>query len=152
MLTIDDILPLIGTKLDESAIEHLFGERGWRFSNELDPDHAEDQRHYYGIRAFSLEMILGDGDVLRTIFFHLHGEQAGYPWALRNGLGRNSSRNAVLAAMGTPERSGKAEASDGKGCVWFDRFKVGPALLHFEYEEDCKSVQLITAMMMVAAP
>jgi hypothetical protein len=152
MLTIDDILPLIGATLDEHAIEGLFGERGHKSSDELDPGHPEDQRHYYGIPAYSLEMILGTGGVIETIFFHLHGKQAGYPWASCSGLGRTSSRTAVLAAMGTPERSGKPAPGGDAACVGFDRFKVGHALLHFEYGVDCKSVRLITAMSPATAP
>ena len=152
MLTVADIIPLIGTRLDDGAIEGLFADRGHKLSDELDPAHPEDQRHYYEIPRYSLEMVLGDDDAIETIFFHLRGKQAGYPWALRNGLGRVSSRKAVLAAMGTPQRSGKPDPSDHAGCVGYDRFKVGQALLRFEYEADCESIRLITAMSPATAP
>jgi hypothetical protein len=152
MPTVDDILPLIGTPLDQRVIEGLFAMRGQKFSDELDPGHPEDQRRYYEIPAYSLEMILGEGDVIDTIFFHVRGKQAGYPWAFRSGLGRASSRKAVLAVMGTPERSGKPEPDDATGCVGYDRFKIGNALVHFEYEADCESVRMITAMSVAAAP
>ena len=83
MPSIDDILPLIGTPLDERSIQALFGEVGRRSSDELDDGHPEDQLHYYEIPAYSVEMILGDGETIQTIFFHLRGKQAGYPWALQ---------------------------------------------------------------------
>jgi hypothetical protein len=150
MLTVDDIIPLVGTILDERAIERLMGKRGQRSSDELDPGHPEDQRHYYEIPDYGLEMILGDGDVIETIFFHLRRKQASYDWRLRSGLSRDSSRSEALAAMGTPERSGKPD--DESGCIGYDRFNVGNALLHFSYESDCRSIRLITAMSPATAP
>lgn len=150
MLAVDDIIPLVSTRLDEHAIERIFGQRGHRSSDELDLGHPEDQGHYYEIPAYGLEMILGDGDAIETIFFHVRRKQDSYDWRLRSGLSRDSSRSEVLAAMGTPERSGKPD--DESGCVGYDRFRVGDALLHFSYELDCKSVRLMTAMSPATAP
>jgi hypothetical protein len=154
MRTIDQVLPLIGNLLDEQRFESLFGERGFRSSDHYDPSHPQDQRHYYTLSKYGLQCVLGDGDIVETIFFFLRGKKNGgvYPWAFGNGLNPSSSRSEVLRVLGTPEKSAKPETVDVPGCVGWDRFRFKSVLIHVEYNDDCSGISMITGMLPATAP
>jgi hypothetical protein len=151
MPTIEDILPILGSRLDEQVIQRLFGRLGQYSSNEIDPAHPEDQRHYYSVPQFGFQCVLGENGTIRTIFLHIEGDAdvSPYPWSFKIGLTSSSTRQEALALLGNPERSGRASQFAPGG---WDRFAFGSKLLHLQYNEAGMGISMITAMKPEAAP
>lgn len=154
MLTVDEVLPFLGCPLDQRRVESLFGTSGHRSADELDPSHPQDQRHYYSFPEFGIQFILGENDVIQTIFFHIEGDPdvAPYPWSFENGINPSSTRNDVLASFGRPERSGKPNADGTIAAEGWDRFKSYANFIHLQYATGGAGIAMITAMVAAASP
>lgn len=148
MLTVDEVIPMLGNRLDERRIESLFGARGQKSASQLDPAHPEDQRHYYSLPEFGVQFILGGDEVITTIFFHVDGDEdvSPYPWTLRNAVTPTSTRKHVVELFGQPVRSGRADAENDFAPGGWDRFKLPEGLVHFQYAPNGNGISMITAM------
>ena len=149
MLTVDDVLPLLGNRLDEHRIESLFGERGQKMATEA--------RSFPPRRSAALLLpakfrgsvdIRRQRGILATIFLFIEGDEgvSSYPWSFRNGLNPSSTEEDVIAAMGLP-KSGKADVDDGFATVRWDRYKLPKGLLHFQYDPEGNGISMVTAML-----
>lgn len=153
MIAVDDFVTMLGRPLDEGLIFVLTGLRGVQLSDEIDPAHPEDQRHYYTVAKIGLELLIKNS-VIDTIFFHIVDDvnTPGFPWFLRNGVNFKSTRKDILELFGTPERSGSAEEKNKFAPHGWDRFDWAGGLIHFQYNESGSGLNLITAMRRESAP
>ena len=92
----------------------------------------------YADTGVELEWI---GPVLRTAHLFVVGDAdngyAPYPRDLFRGFSNDTTREAVVAALGEPEASGDAAGG------WI-RYRVDGASLHFSFDEDADTVSMIT--------
>lgn len=99
--------------------------------------------------------ILVDGtDTAVTIQFFGDGAEAGYsPYmgVLPHDLRFDNSRQDVRDAMGEPERSsnGGPEEFGIKHRPW-DWFAVGDRKIHFEFEDDCETIRMVSVTTLPA--
>jgi hypothetical protein len=149
MHTIDDVLPLLGTPLNEHHVESLFGARGQDTITDGEPGHPEDRRHYYNLPELGLQFLIQNGGIITTIFFHMEGDSdvRPYAWHFKNGLNPTSTREEVLTAFGMPERS---SATDQKSHQFapggWDRFLLPRCIIHITYKQGNKGVSLVCSM------
>jgi hypothetical protein len=150
MHTVDEVIPLLGSCLDEHRIESLFGLRGQDFVTEFEPGHPDDQRRYYLLPTIGLQFLLNETDIIETIFFVIEGDNhvGPYMWSFRNGVNPSSSRKEVLAALGQPDRSRQADTDDPSAPGGWDRFRLPTGLVHVQYKPGGVGVSMVTVMQL----
>jgi hypothetical protein len=124
MHSIDELVPLLGSPFDEKAIEAMFRVRGEELLTEFQPGHPEDQRRFYLLRPFGLQMLIDDAGLVDTLFFMIEGDDnvEPYAWSFRDRVNGSSKRADVLAVLGKPDRSGPDDSDNPFAPGGWDRF------------------------------
>ena len=149
MYFIDQVVPLLGSPFDENSIERIFGVRGKELLTQYEPGHPEDQRRYYILRQFGLQILIDSAGVVDSIFFMIDGDEniAPYPWSFsKGGLNGSSKRVEVLAALGKPDRSSQAELDDPFAPGGWDRFITAFGFIHVQYKALTAGISMVTFM------
>lgn len=152
---LDDLLPLVGAPADGPAVRDRVAADG------LAEDAEVPGARFFCGPPLGYEMSIEDGRVVAVFLYA--GPQEGYaawPGELPGGLAAGATRADVLAALGTPEKSGgpsRGGPLDPTG-AW-DRFLLTPpggpaggAVAHFQYELGGDAVRKVTLMPPDAAP
>lgn len=147
MHSVDEVVPLLGVPLDETAVGAIFGVRGEELLTDCDPGHPEDRRRYYLVRRFGLQMLIDDAGTVETIFFMIEGDDNvdAYPWSFGR-LNGSSKRADVVAALGKPDRSSQAGSDDPFARDGWDRFTTHFGFVHVQYRTLDKGISMVTLM------
>lgn len=142
---------MVSCAFEEARVEALLGVRGRWVETEYDEGHPEDRRRYYLVPAFGLQMLIGDGDVVGSIFFMLDGDGdvSPYAWTFDHGPKTRWTRADALAWYGTPSRSGPPQRFAPGG---WDRFDHTASLgtIHFVYADD--ELRLVSTITLISRP
>lgn len=130
---------IIGKKLEDIAddLEHS----GIKDNNEgLE---GEEPSYYLSALDSTWEILLGDGNFIKTIFLYLN---KGYPSFL--GITNNIKRDSILEMFGTPiaENGESTHRILGRYGAW-EKYEKDNYYIHIEHEPDNGGVKMVTIMV-----
>ncbi len=152
--SLNSLADLIGLRRDSQAIDQIWKRDDLTLDVEEDLEEGVPQRSFLESHENGY-VISFSGDVAQCVFIYMTSadEFDSFAGALPFDLSSQSTRQTVMNAMGTPDRSGEARNDSviGDTGAW-DRYQYRNVIAHFQFRLDNQGIALITLMDRECAP
>lgn len=152
--SLNSLADLIGLRRDSQAIDQIWKRDDLTLDVEEDLEEGEPQRSFLESHEHGYTISFS-GDIAQCVFIYMTAadEFEKFEGTLPFSLSSQSTRQSVLSAMGTPDRSGEARKDSviGDTGAW-DRYQYRNVIAHFQFRLDTQGIALITLMDPECAP
>jgi len=154
MATFDELTEVVGTPVNSLAVVRLLAADGLESTSEPDLEEGEPPQGFLKAPASGYALKWQAGRITSAFLYVVPADGCqSFTGVLPGGLTGVSTRQDVRGRFGVAERSGEATSLPflGRQGAW-DRFRVGPVCVHFQYTEPDERIQQITLMAPDIAP